>query len=68
MADRKTLYADEGMVLTDGTSYGKIIYLAEGVDESVYYSITEAEYEAMVASEQAEEADYMASLGRFGVK
>lgn len=66
--DRKVLYASEGMVLTDGTTYGKIIYLAEGADESVYYSITEAEYEAMMASEQAEEADYMAALERFGVK
>lgn len=44
---RKVLYADEGKVLTDGEIYGKIIYLAEGLDESSFYEITDAEYEAM---------------------
>lgn len=44
---RKVLYADEGKVLTDGEIYGKIIYLAEGLDESSFHEITEAEYEAM---------------------
>lgn len=43
---RKVLYADEGKVLTDGEIYGKIIYLAEGLDESSFHEITEAEYEA----------------------
>ena len=43
---RKVLYADEGKVLTDGEIYGKIIYLAEGLDESSFHEITDAEYEA----------------------
>lgn len=53
MKTRKILYADEGKVLTDGTHYGKQIFLADGVDESAYHEITEAEYEAIVAAEEA---------------
>lgn len=54
MAERKILRAAEGYVLTDGTSYGKVIYLAEGADESAFYPITEEEYNAMQNSEQAD--------------
>ena len=42
----KVLEASEGKVLTDGETYGKTIYLADGLDESSFYEITEAEYEA----------------------
>ena len=42
---RKVLYADEGKILTNGTDiFGKIVYLAEDVDESKFYEITDAEY------------------------
>lgn len=68
MSERKILYADDGKVLTNGTIYGKVIYLAEGADESEYYSITKTEYDEIMNSEQAEEADYIESLERFGVK
>ena len=44
MKIRKTLLADEGKVLTNGTIYGKRIYLAEGLDESNFHEITDAEY------------------------
>ena len=44
MKTRKILYADEGMVLTNGTDYGKIIYLAETANEGDFYEITETEY------------------------
>lgn len=79
MAERKILRAEEGYVLTNGTYYGRIIYLAEGADESAYYPITEAEYNAMQNTEtdepiengvdpnEATEADYLAALERFGV-
>lgn len=52
MKKRTVLYADEGKVLTDGTTYGKQIYLAEGLDESNFYEITEAEYAQILAEEE----------------
>lgn len=67
MEDRKILYASDGMVLTDGKTYGKVVYLAEGAEESAWHEITEEEYESVVTSDPAEEADYIASLERFGV-
>lgn len=66
--NRKILKADDGKVLTNGTVYGKVIYLAIGADESEYYSITDAEYQEIMNSEQADEADYAEALGRFGVE
>lgn len=49
MKSRTVLYADEGMVLTNGVTYGRQIYLAEGEDETIYHEITEAEYEKILA-------------------
>lgn len=66
--ERKILYAPEGMILTDGSIYGKVIYLAEGADESAYHTITQEEYEAIANDEEAEEADYVEALERFGVE
>ena len=40
---RTVLVADEGMILTDGKSYGKEVYLAEGADASVWREVSEAE-------------------------
>lgn len=45
MKIRTVLYADDGMVLTNGTDYGTVIWLAEGADPAAYRQITEAEYE-----------------------
>ncbi|MBO5059831.1 MAG: hypothetical protein J6C82_02820 [Clostridia bacterium] len=45
MKIRKILYAEDGKILTDGNIYGKVIYLANNLDESDFYEITESEYE-----------------------
>ena len=42
--ERKKITASYGMVLTDGKNYGRIVYLAEGADASVWYEIPEEEY------------------------
>ena len=49
--ERKVLYAKQGRVLTDGETYGKVIYLAEGADPDKYREITEEEYERILAEQ-----------------
>lgn len=51
-----TLHAGEGKVLTDGTHYGTVIFLAEGADESAYYEIPKEEYDAIMAEQEKAEA------------
>lgn len=57
MAERIILTAAEGMVLTDGTHFGKVVYLAEGSDPSAYYQITKAEHMAIKEREQEQSED-----------
>ena len=38
------LTADECMYLTNGETYGKTVVLPEGADQSVWYEISEQEY------------------------
>lgn len=47
------LIASDGMILTNGTTYGRVIYLANGENPSLYYEITEARYNEIMA--EAEE-------------
>lgn len=56
MRERIVLCADEGKVLTNGTTYGTVIYLAENADKSEYYEISQAEYDEYVRKE-AEKAE-----------
>ena len=53
MKSRLTIYADEGKVLTNGETYGKIIHLAVGMDASEFYEISEAEYQKMQEEEES---------------
>ncbi len=48
---RKTITASEGHILTDGTVYGKTIHLAESMNDSDFYEITEGEYAAILAKQ-----------------
>lgn len=49
---RVKLTAGEGMVLTNGTDYGKVIYLAEGANSYDYYEIPESQYEMIMAEQE----------------
>ena len=67
---RKTITATDGHILTNGEIYGKTIYLADGMDESAFHEITEAEYEATMENQMSDEAtteDYKAELKKWGV-
>lgn len=72
--NRITIYANEGMVLTDGTIYGKEIILEEGLDGSNFYEITEEEYNSLFEEvevsngfNQISEDDYQDALRDMGV-
>ncbi len=43
MKQRITLYAEDGMLLTDGEICGRIIHLALGADASAFYEIPETD-------------------------
>ena len=66
------LVATEGMILTNGESYGRTVFLGTGDSPDNWYEITEAEYEARMAEEAEEDtatdADYQAALREMGVK
>lgn len=49
------LTAAEGMILTDGTTYGRVIFLAEGRSEENFFEITIEEYERILAEKRAKE-------------
>lgn len=49
------LVASEGMLITDGTSYGKVVRLAEGQAESDFFEITEEEYSRILEEKRKEQ-------------
>ena len=50
MQERKILIADEGKVLTNGTHYGKVVFLAENASADGYREISKEEYEDIAAA------------------
>lgn len=42
--------ADDGMILTDGNAYGKVMFLGNGRSADEFHEITDAEYEAILES------------------
>ena len=65
--ERVILKAPECQVYTDGNTYCKEIYLAEGLDGTEFYLVDESEVPEPEESEPATEEDYIEALGRFGV-
>lgn len=65
------LLADEGMMLTDGSSFGTTVRLGKADDGVKWYEITAEEAERRMNAEPAEddatEADYQAALREMGV-
>lgn len=57
MKTRTTLYAENGMVLTDGENFGRIVHLAVDADAEKWHEITEAEYEAIRKAEEEKAAE-----------
>lgn len=45
------LIADENMVITDGSAYGTLWYLAENRSPEEFYEITREEYEELMNKE-----------------
>jgi hypothetical protein len=48
IVNQRILTADEGMVLTDGETYGTTVVLPEGADASVWREITEEEAQEII--------------------
>jgi hypothetical protein len=53
--DRITLKASEGMLLTDGEIYAKVLVLGDWDKAENYREITEEEYNALMAVEEGGE-------------
>ena len=48
------LIASDGFVLTDGKTYGRIIYLGKNRKKDEFFEITKEEYEEILKKEQSE--------------
>ena len=55
MKQRITLYAEDGMVLTDGEHFGTVIHLALDADAEKYHEITREEYERIMREQEETE-------------
>ena len=49
---RVVLKAEEGMILTDGETYGRTVMLAEDRNADEFHEITEEEYNEIIKEEQ----------------
>ena len=69
--ERTKLTASDGMIFTNGETYGRVVYLGTGDSPDNWYEITEEEYAARTETDTedaATEADYQAVLRELGVQ
>ena len=52
MRKMTTLFADEGMILTNGENYGTTVSLAEGETGDNYTEITKEEYDELMKAQE----------------
>ena len=52
MKTRTVIYAEDGKILTNGTVYGRKIFLAEGESPYTFYEIPESEYNAILEEQE----------------
>ena len=64
--------ADDGMMLTDGSSFGTTVRLGKGDDGATWYEITVEEAEKRMnedpTEDEATEVDYQNALREMGVR
>ena len=69
--ERTKLTASDGMILTNGETYGRVVYLGTGDSPDNWYEITEEEYVARTETDTedaATEVNYQDALREMGVK
>ena len=57
MRKKVTLFADKGMVITDGENFGTTVDVEINGDERKYYEITQEEYNEMKKELDAEHTE-----------
>jgi hypothetical protein len=55
---RTSIKAHDGMILTDGNTYGTEIFLAEGMSKDDFHEITLEEYERILEKQNPSEVNY----------
>ena len=63
MRKKVTLFADKGMVITDGENFGTTVDVEINGDESKYYEITQEEYNEMQKKRDAEHTEVISGEG-----
>lgn len=52
MKIRKVITADEGYVLTNGKTYGRVIFLADGQSAEEFHEITDEAYKEIMKDQE----------------